>query len=483
MLFISKEFFTFISIFFILYWAVFNRKSIYQNALLLLGSYFFYSVTNFKLLSILIILSFLVYTIGINIEKNINNDKIRKRLLYLGLFMGIGTLLFFKYFNFFIHSFNDVFKFINLNLGITYLKILVPIGISFFSFKAISYLVDISSGKIAACKSPLNFFTYLAFFPTILSGPIDKPQTFLPQLEQPRSFTYQNGIKGLKQILWGIFKKMVIADNLAIITTGIFTNDGGEPIAVISLIFGSFLYTIQLYTDFSGYTDMAIGVGRLLGFKIQKNFNFPLFSTNIAEFWRNWHISLTSWVSEYVFTPLNFKLRDIGRYGTLIAIFINLIIIGIWHGPNWTFVLFGIIHGIFFIPLVVSGKLNKRRKKKQVKYAPKEVLGIIWTFTILSLSLIIFRAKDIKEVGYFFSSFINIDSLFSAPKQSLGNVSIYIIIIIFFIVEWRNKKHDFTLEKFGQNWHIVLRYALFSIVILAILFYGAKEQKFIYFNF
>ncbi|KAA6306840.1 Peptidoglycan O-acetyltransferase, partial [termite gut metagenome] len=225
-------------------------------------------------------------------------------------------------------------------------NIIMPLGISFFTFKLISYVIEVHRQHIEPTTDVVTFATYVAFFPTIMSGPIDRPNSFIPQLQSKRIFNYDLAVDGCRQILWGMFKKMVVADNCATAVNKIWTEYQGESGGQLLLV--AVLFAFQLYADFSGYSDMAIGVGKLLGFKITKNFNYPFFKTNIAEFWRGWHISLTSWLTDYVFMPLNIKFRSIGKWGTIVAIIITFVLVGLWHGANWTFAVFGLYHGLLY---------------------------------------------------------------------------------------------------------------------------------------
>ena len=354
MIFNSVLFFVFFGIFFLIYHFVFNNNLKAQNFFLLIGSYVFYGWMDGKLLYFIIGASVLNFILGFYIEKQQQYLK-RKVLLYIGLLQGIGGLFFFKYYNFFIESFNHLFQSFGVNISMKTLNFIVPLGISFFTFRTISYLLDIYKGKIQATKDWIVFLNYISFFPTVLSGPIDKSNTFIPQLEKQRKFNYDLITDGFRQIIWGLFKKTVIADNCALITNQIFADY--EILPASSLLLGAFLYTIQIYADFSGYSDMAIGVSKLLGFNVSKNFDYPFFSQNIAEFWRKWHISLTTWLTEYVFTPLSIIFRDFNKLGLVFSILINFTIIGIWHGANWTYILFGFLHGSYFIPLILKQEI------------------------------------------------------------------------------------------------------------------------------
>lgn len=470
-----------------LYWLVFNKNLKLQNLLLLGGSYLFYGIADLRFLAFLIGVSFLNFYFGLQIEKSINN-KIRKLWVYAGLIQGIGSLVFFKYFNFFILSFNQLFQKLHLNFGLQTLNIIIPLGISFYTFKTISYILDVDKRKITATKDWLIFFNYIAFFPTILSGPIDLGRKFIPQLQHERPFKYTVAVDGLRQILWGLFKKMVIADNLANITNSIFNNYNHLPSS--SLILGAFFYTIQIYSDFSGYSDIAIGIGRLLGFNVTPNFNFPLFAQNIADFWRKWHISLTAWLTEYVFTPLSIVFRDLGKAGLILAIIINFTICGIWHGAKWTYIVFGFLHGCLFIPLILNGSMNKKKKLATNRYLPtlKELLNISITFISVMFSLIIFRADSLSQAlgyikGIFTSTRFN-PTLFEKKVQS-GEANVFIVLLFtLLIIEWLGKDKQYALENFAPKWPQYLRFLFYALLLFIIGMYAPTQQSpFIYLKF
>jgi alginate O-acetyltransferase complex protein AlgI len=358
------------------------------------------------------------------------------------------------------------------------------LGISFFTFRAVNYILDIYYEKIKPTRDSIVFFTYVAFFPTILSGPIDLARNFIPQLEKKRVFDYSQATEGLRQILWGLFKKIVIADNCAFYTNQIFDNFSSLPAS--SMFIGAFLYTIQLYADFSGYSDMAIGISRLIGINIAKNFKFPFFAQNIADYWRRWHISLTSWLTEYVFTPLSISFRDYGKLGLIMAIILNFTICGIWHGANWTFVLFGFLHGCYFIPLILRGTMNKKKKVAKDKILPsfRELVNMTLTFTLVMLTLIVFRSNSIEQAYHYFARFFSF-SLFSMPIVD-GKLKLLItlaFIFIMFVIEWvqREKEYGLQIEKINNPFFRMIVYYVFVVVILA---FGSFNQiNFIYFQF
>lgn len=486
MVFNSIPFVLFFLAFFGLYWLVLNKSLKAQNVLLLAGSYFFYAWTDWRLLSFLIGVSALNYFLGIKIESS-TNEKSKRIFLYIGLIHGIGGLLFFKYYNFFVNSFNDAFESIGIALGLNTLKLIIPLGISFFTFRTISYLLDIDKGKATASKDWIVFFNYVAFFPSILSGPIDKSKTFIPQLETKRKFDYQNAVDGLRQILWGLFKKVVIANNCSVITNEVFEHYQTLPAS--SLLIAIFLYTIQIYADFSGYSDMAIGVARLLGFNITKNFDFPFFAQNIADFWRRWHISLTSWLTEYVFTPLSIFFRDYANMGLILAIVINFTLIGIWHGANWTYILFGFLHGVYYIPLILKGTMNKKKKLGNITLGNfAELFNMLRTFLLVMLTFVIFRALSITQAFDIYRHLVS-KSLIQTPVLNgvsiIYFISILAYILFMFAMEWQAKTDEHALEHFGPKLPKLLRWLFYVLLILIVYYFSSmvSNQDFIYLQF
>ncbi|SEA99325.1 MBOAT family O-acyltransferase [Pedobacter hartonius] len=481
MIFNSLSFLLFFTGFFFLYWFVFNRNLKLQNILLLVGSYIFYAVADWRFLALLVGISVINFILGIGIERS---QRYRKILLWAGMVQGIGGLIFFKYFNFFISSFDSLFAGLNLNIDLHLLNILIPVGISFFTFRTLSYLQDIYKGKTKATANWINFFTYVAFFPCILSGPIDKAKIFIPQLEKPRLFDYNLASDGLRQILCGLFKKMVIADNCSMVTNEIFGNYQNLPGS--SLLIAAFLYSIQIYADFSGYSDIAIGVSKLLGFKITRNFDYPYFSQNIAEFWRKWHISLTSWLTEYVFSPLNIAFRDWGKVGVSLAIVINFTIVGIWHGANWTYVLFGFIHGCFFIPLIIKDTINKKKKIAKGRPFPSlsELNNVALTCGFVMLTFIIFRSDNISDAFHYYKIMFS-GSLFSNPvvlHQDELLISI-VFLLLMFIVEWVQREREHALQIDAIKSPLLRLTIYFGMIACVILMSATTANQFIYFKF
>lgn len=475
----------FIVVFTVYYLPGIRQSATRQNVWLLLTSYFFYGFIDWKMLPILFGTTSLFYWLGAQIKKEMDVNNRKKASLYMksGIGIGIGLLLYFKYLNFFADSVATLLKLIGLNYSWSTLNIIMPVGVSFFTFKLISYLVEIKRKKTAPAGSFLEFATYISFFPTISSGPIDRPNSFLVQLRNAHIFIYDKAVDGCQQILWGIFTKVVIADNLASITTlawNDYTNQSSS-----FLILAILLSPIQVYADFDGYTNMAIGVGKILGFDITRNFNHPLLARNVSEYWNRWHMSLTSWITDYVFTPLCLKFRDFAYTGIMLAITANLVIIGLWHGANWTYAIFGIFHSLLFIPIIYSGELGKNRKLKEGKFGLpllNDLLRMILTYIIIGIGHIIFFAKDP------YSAFDYIKHMFIGPWHLDQTISIPIIAFIFllFVLEWTTRKKEYALQihqKYTgkQIWKM---FAIDYIIILAIIKYGCIEgAQFIYFQF
>jgi alginate O-acetyltransferase complex protein AlgI len=479
MLFNSLPFAIFFILFFFLYWFVFNRNIKLQNLLILTGSYVFYAWWDWRFLFLLIGSSLLNYWLGLLLYKS-NNEKRRNLLLWVGLIQGLGSLLFFKYCNFFIKSIIVAFSEFNIKFDIHTLNIILPLGISFYTFRTLSYLLDIKKGKIKPTDDWIVFFSYVSFFPCLISGPIDRPKTLIPQLEKKRVFDYTQASDGMRQILWGFFKKIVIADNCAVFTTQIF--DHYKTLPASSLLFGTFLFTIEIYADFSGYSDIAIGVANLLGFKVIRNFDFPFFAQNIADFWRKWHISLTSWLTDYVFTPLSIYFRDYGKLGLIFAILINFTAIGIWHGANWTFVLFGFLHGCYYIPLILNGSINKKKKINTMSF--KAFLNMVGLFVLVMLTFIIFRSDSLSQAFDYYHRLFS-PSIFSGLviDEKVNTIATLTAFVIMMIAEWfqRDKQHALQIDFIKA---FPIRALIYFILIFAILFFSpTKSADFIYFKF
>lgn len=479
----SINFFIFFVIFFLVYYFPLKENTKAQNVWLLIASYTFYGITDLKMLPVLIIATLVFYFLGILIH----NSKERKASLFttIGVVAGIALLVYFKYLNFFIDSFTSLFISIGLNVNPITLNILFPLGISFFTFRLISYIIEVHRRKIEPTRDIIVFASYIAFFPTLIAGPIDRPNDFIPQLKSKRSFNYDLAVDGTRQILWGIFKKMVIADNMAIFIGDIWSGVGSH--STPTLILAALIFPIHMYADFSGYSDMAIGVGKILGFRVAANFKYPFFARNIAEYWRTWHITLTSWVTDYVFMPLNVRFRNFGNAGIIMAIIINMIIIGVWHGANWTYAVFGLYHGLLYIPIVLSGSFGKKKKLVANKYGfPKggDFIKMISTFLLVSLGLIIFNAPSLSQVVIYVQTIFSFSGMTSITAEGLRTLAISLFFsVIMIIAEWKQRNKEYALQIETVIPRKLYRYALYWIMLILIVLLSGEEQIFIYMQF
>ena len=484
----SLSFLLFFIVVFSVYYAPGIRQSATrQNVWLLLTSYFFYGFVDWKMLPILFGVTVVFYWLGAQIKKemDINNRKNASRYMKLGVVIGTGLLLYFKYLNFFAESVAELLRMMGFNVSWTTLNIILPVGVSFFTFKLISYVIEIKRKKTAPAESILEFATYISFFPTIMSGPIDRPNTFLPQLRKNHAFDYNQAMDGCQQILWGIFTKMVIADNIAIVTTNAWN---GESNNSLYLLYAALLSPAQVYADFDGYSNMAIGVGKVLGFNITKNFNHPLLARNVAEYWNRWHISLTTWITDYVFTPLCLKFRDYANIGIMLAITANLVIIGLWHGANWTYAVFGVYHSLLFIPLILSGSFGKNKKLKEGKWGLphfKDLVLMVVTYMLISFGHIIFFAMNVSASIQYIKMIITgtwgIECLASGSVILSGVLSVAL-----FILEWRYREKEFVLQRTAGSYnHQTFKLLMLNLLLaLIIALWGFNSQNnFVYFKF
>lgn len=485
----SINFLLFFVVVFIVYYLPINRKyPKFQNIWLFLVSYFFYGFADWRMIPLLLGATIVFYGIGLWLKNEMvrGHDKTASHITTFGVLLGICILLYFKYLNFFADSFAQLLNAIGFNVSWTTLNIVLPIGVSFFTFKLISYIIEIHREHIDDCKSFLEFGTYIAFFPTILSGPIDRPNKFIPQLKVIHDFDYSLAIDGSRQILWGMFTKMCIADNLSSITDNVWQfPDNVAPLDIVEV---SLLYPIQLYADFDGYSNMAIGIGKILGFNITKNFNHPLLARNTAEYWRRWHMSLTSWITDYIFMPLNIAFRDLRNYGIILACIINLVVIGLWHGANWTYGIFGLYHGLLFIPLIFSGSFGKMKKIKSNKYGLpkiKDFSRMFLTYILVSIGLIIFRSSSVSDAVHFviciFKNQIPLEASVNTYVRPI--TSLFILILI--ISEWIKREEEYPLQftnSFILN-HRFGRWIIYFAIAFAIILYQGLSNSFIYFQF
>ncbi|HEY3276247.1 MAG TPA: MBOAT family O-acyltransferase [Syntrophorhabdaceae bacterium] len=480
MLFTSTEFLIFLPIVFLLYWFVFQKNLKLQNYFILAISYLFYGWWDWRCLFLVIFCSGINYLAGLKLASD-KNIKSRKLVLSLSCVFSIGLLGVFKYFNFFVDNFISAFASIGIHLQARTLNIVLPVGISFYTLKALGYTIDVYKGKLEATKDMIAFFSFVGFFPQLLAGPIDRATTLLPQFYVKRTFEYHNAVEGMRQILWGFLKKIMIADKCAIYVNEIFANH--ETLPAGTLVLGAIYFAFQIYADFSGYSDIAIGTSRLFGFTSMQNFNVPYFSRDIAEFWRRWHISLTTWFRDYLYIPLG------GNRGTKFHVvrntFIIFLICGFWHGANWTFIMWGLINALYFLPLLLLGKNRKNTDTvAHGRILPniKELFQMGTTFALAVFAWIFFRADSIGQafsyIGHIFSK-----SLLSAPKGS-GAAHILPLLLIMILLEWFQREELFATAKIGYTWPKPVRWSCYAFIIFLIgMYMQTTETPFIYFQF
>ena len=477
MIFNSLDFAIFLPIVFLLYWFVVNKNLKAQNALIVVASYVFYGWWDWRFLFLILFSTAVDYTVCILLEKENSLIK-RKLLLWISILVNLGFLGFFKYYNFFLDNFIASFSFFGMEIKSTSLNIILPVGISFYTFQTLSYSIDVYRKKMHATKDFVAFSAFVSFFPQLVAGPIERATQLLPQFKKERKFNYNEAVIGSKQILWGLFKKMVIADNCAYYANMIFDNSAN--LSGSTLLLGAIFFTFQIYGDFSGYSDIAIGTARLFGFRLMRNFAYPYFSRDIAEFWRRWHISLSTWFRDYLYIPIGGSRGS--KFQQIRNIFIVFIVSGFWHGANWTFVFWGFLNALYFIPLMLS---NRNRQYLDIvaehTYLPsiKEFLKILVTFSLTVFAWIFFRAENMTHAFKYIKGIAD-GYLFKIP--SIRPTDLFVLILMFMVLEWLGRKHEFPLQNiFIKN--RVFRWSFYILLILIIIIFSGRQQEFIYFQF
>lgn len=481
MLFNSIDFAVFLPIVFIIYWFLVNKNLKLQNFIIVISSYIFYGWWDWRFLILILFSTIIDFLIGLRLKKE-HNLKQRKILLWISIIVNIGLLLFFKYYNFFLDNFITAFSFFGQEIKAHSLNIILPVGISFYTFQTLSYTIDVYNKKLEPTNDFISFSAFVSFFPQLVAGPIERASHLLPQFYSKRTFDYSMAVNGMRQILWGLFKKIVIADNCAEYANQIFNNS--SEYSGSTLFLGAIFFTFQIYGDFSGYSDIAIGTSRLFGFDLMRNFNFPYFSRDIAEFWRRWHISLSTWFRDYVYIPLGGSKG--GTWMKVKNTFIIFLLSGFWHGANWTFIVWGLLNAIYFLPLLLS---NKNRNNLETvalgKLIPSGIdfFSILITFSLTVFAWIFFRSENISHAVQY------ITDMFTMPASylSLGIYwkyrTILILIATFLFIEWIGRDSHFAIEHLGSKWKRIYRFLMYYVIIFTILWFGGKEQQFIYFQF
>lgn len=483
MLFNSIDFAIFLPIVFVLYWFVTNKNLKLQNFLIVVASYVFYGWWDWRFLSLIVFSTIIDYTVGLKLKDEENELK-RKVFLWTSILVNLGFLGFFKYYNFFLDNFITAFSFFGTEIKANSLNIILPVGISFYTFQTLSYTIDVYKKRLEPSTDFIAFSAFVSFFPQLVAGPIERATHLLPQFYIKREFNYPKAVDGLRQILWGLFKKIVIADNCAEFANLIFNNS--SDYSGSTLVLGALFFTFQIYGDFSGYSDIAIGTARLFGFDLKQNFAFPYFSRDVAEFWRRWHISLSTWFRDYLYIPLGGS-----RGGTKMKIrntFIIFIVSGFWHGANWTFIAWGALNAIYFLPLLLT---NRNRKNLDLvaegKFFPniKDFSSMILTFSLTVFAWIFFRAENISHAFSYVSGIIS-PSLFTIPRiGGMNKVLMTIFIVgIFVLIEWVGRDNDNPLNSILKNKPISIRWVFYIVIIILIYYLGNfEENTFIYFQF
>ena len=479
MLFNSFEFLVFLPIVFLLYWFVFKPLR-WQNLFVVAASYLFYGWWDWRFLILIAITTFCSFASGVLLEKYEGRRTLQQWVSASNIILNLLILCYFKYCNFFGENFAALFRSMGMQADWVTLDVLLPVGISFYTFQALSYTIDVYRHKIEPTHDVVAFFAFISFFPQLVAGPIERATNLLPQFLAPRTFDYSKAVDGMRQILWGLFKKMVVADNCAVAVNLIF--DDYQSLNGLDLFCGALFFTFQIYGDFSGYSDIAIGTARLFGINLMRNFNFPYFSRDIAEFWRRWHISLTTWFRDYIYIPLGGS--RCGRWKVARNTMVIFLVSGFWHGANWTFITWGAFHALLFLPLFVSGR---NRKYTDVvacgKRLPslKEAGQMLVTFLLAVTGWILFRAVSLHQAWDYMGCMV---AHFRPAMPEYGKKAL-IYILILLVVEWlqREKQFGLQLDAEGIFRYRAVRWGVYYAVFIASILLAGMQEEFIYFQF
>lgn len=488
MFFNSVNYAVFIVTVFIIYWFFLKKNRNAQNILLLVASYIFYGFWNVKFLSLLAFSTALDYFSGLKIE-NATTKSAKKFWLFLSITINIGFLALFKYYNFFVESFASLLSTAGFQAHLPTLNVILPVGISFYTFHGISYIVDVYYGKIKAEKNPVDYSLFVSFFPLLVAGPIERATHLLPQIKKDRVINPAMMTEGMRLILWGMVKKVVIADRCADVVNQLFAQY--KDLGSIYLILGCVLFAVQIYADFSGYSDIALGSARLLGFELLRNFNYPYFSKNIPEFWKRWHISLSSWFRDYLYIPLGGSRGS--KLNNVRNVFIIFIVSGSWHGANWTFIVWGALHALFYLPQIFKKK-HPAGQIKTIEHYPlipgfRQVLQMMLTFAIVCLAWVYFRSLNVHEANEYviniFKGFKDPAAIVKQIKEIVpGYAFLFAVLGAFFLIEWQGRDHIHPLYNIVTRVNQPLRFLIYMILVFTILFsVQPKQESFIYFQF
>lgn len=483
MLFNSIDFAIFLPIVFFLYWFVASKNLKLQNVLIVIASYLFYGWWDWRFLSLIIFSTLVDYLVGVGLSNQENKTK-RKVLLWTSIIVNLGFLGVFKYYNFFLDNFLTAFSFFGGQIKGNSLDIILPVGISFYTFQTLSYSVDVYKRKLEPTKDFFAFSAFVCFFPQLVAGPIERATHLLPQFYSKRKFEYDKAVDGMRQILWGLFKKVVIADNCAEYANLIFNNS--DDYSGSTLVLGAVFFTFQIYGDFSGYSDIAIGTSKLFGFDLMQNFNFPYFSRDMAEFWRRWHISLSTWFRDYLYIPLGGSRG--GNWMRIRNTFIIFIVSGFWHGANWTFVVWGALNAFYILPSIIfktnRNNINIVAKGKHLPSA-KELFSVLLTFSLTVFAWIFFRANNIEHATNYISEIFSF-SLFTIPHFATiaKSVTTILLVLVFIVIEWYGREQKFAIATIATKLNKPTKYLFYISIVLVIMYFGNFDNnQFIYFQF
>jgi alginate O-acetyltransferase complex protein AlgI len=482
MLFNSVDFAVFLPVVFVLYWSLNNGSLRLQNLFIVAASYTFYGWWDWRYLGLVVVSTAVGYGSGLGMA-GARTQHAKRAWLVASIVINLGLLAFFKYFDFFVKSFSAAFTFLGGEISARTLGIVLPIGISFYTFQTLSYSIDVYRKDIEPTADYVAFSAFHSFFPQLVAGPIERATALLPQFQVRRRFEYAEAVDGLRQILWGLFKKVVIADSCAQYANTIFADP--YEYTGSTLLLGALFFTFQIYGDFSGYSDIALGTARLFGFRLMQNFAFPYFSRDIAEFWRRWHISLSTWFRDYLYIPLGGS-----RGGTWLKtrnVFIIFLVSGFWHGANFTFVIWGVLHALYYLPVLLLGRNRDNLDvvaKGRLLPSPRELAAMAATFSLTVLAWIFFRAPSVGHALGYIAGMLS-PSLLSIPDfPGRGDaLSVIGLVIVFMLIEWLGRERRYAIERIGTGWSRPLRWGFYYLIILLIIGYSGGGQQFIYFQF
>lgn len=481
MSFTSVSFLVSFFVVFLVYWSPLANTVKKQNWILLIASYVIFGYWALEFIPLLLILSGVNYWIG-HVVHRTDNAKAKRRWQLAAIVFNVGILFYFKYFDTYLQSAQGFLSSIGIHISDRWLNIIAPLGISYFVFRALAYVLDIYKGKTKPLSDPTHFFLFVIYFPAIIAGPIEKAQSFYQQISQKKTISVVVLEAAAIQFLWGLFKKFVVADNCSVFTETIFSNPENQSTPM--LLLATMATGVQFYADFSGYCDMAEALSKSLGIQLVKNFNYPIFAQSIVDFWRRWHISLTTWLTEHVFTPLSIALRDYGKTGTIVAIICNMVICGIWHGPNLTFVIFGLIHGFCFMVPVLSGKAIAGKKAKQEsRIGLAEVLKMLGIFILVSYTDVIFLSESPTKAAQY--TYHMLWEGWTRPVELTLLTFYTIAICVFFVtIEWVGRHKEVPIFQLFPSRHFIFRWTAYAFLLFIIgITMQSSQTPFVYQQF